>query len=262
MEYTLITGASSGIGLELATLMAERGHNLILVARRKNILLEKKAMWEKKYGIAVEALGMDLSAPGQARTLYETCLGHAWQVDILVNNAGFGDYAHFDPERMETYRQMLQLNVTTLTELTGLFLVDMKQRSSGRILNLGSLAAFMPVPNMAVYAASKAYVMHFTEALNYELRGTGITATVLSPGVTETGFVGRSGMGGAAVMKIGAMDARSVAQAGYEAMMAGRLNAVPGWKNRLSAVASMLTPSREILLRIAGKIFDSTGAPA
>jgi len=258
MEYALITGASSGIGLELASIMAEKNHNLVLVARREDVLIAKKAEWETACGIRVETCGMDLSVPGQAQKLYDFCRERELKVGILVNNAGFGDYGQFGPGRLETYRNMLQLNVLALTELTALFLQDMKQRNSGRIMNIGSLAAFLPAPNLAVYAASKAYVMHFTEALNFELRGTGVSATAFNPGVTETGFVSRSGMGSASVMKMGVMDARTVALQGYQAMMAGCLNKVPGWKNKLSAFASMTSPSREVLLRIAGLIFKES----
>ena len=238
--------------------MAANKHNLVLVARREDILLAKKAEWENAYGIQVETCGMDLSQPGQAQKLYDFCRERELQVGILVNNAGYGDYGLFGPEKLETYRNMLQLNVLALTELTALFLKDMKQRNSGRIMNLASLAAFLPAPNLAVYAASKAYVMHFTEALNFELRGTGVSATSLNPGVTETGFVIRSGMGSASVISMGVMDAHTVALQGYQAMMAGCLNKVPGWKNKLSAFASMTSPSREVLLRIAGMIFKDT----
>lgn len=255
MEYALITGASGGIGLELAGIMAEKRHHLILVARRQDILLEKKAAWEQQFGIRVETCALDLSQPGSALQLYAFCTAHGLAVDILVNNAGFGDYGRFEAQKLDTYRHMLQLNVTTLTELTGLFLEGMQQRGRGRILNVASLASFMPGPNFAVYAATKAYVMHFTEALGYELRGSGISATVLCPGITETGFVSRAGMAGAALAQAGLMDARSVAKAGYDGMMAASLSVVPGWKNKLSAFASMTTPSREILLRIAGFVF-------
>lgn len=255
MEYALITGASSGIGMELAALMAQKGHNLMLAARRENILRDKKAAWEQQFGIQVETCGIDLSLPGQAQQLYDFCKSRGMAVNILVNNAGFGDFGKFDSVKLDSYRQMLQLNVTTLTELTALFLNDMKASKSGHIMNVASLAAFLPGPNFAVYAATKAYVMHFTEALNFELRGSGVTATVLCPGITETGFVSRAGMGKAALANSGLMDARSVAETGYQAMMAGKLNVVPGIKNRLSALASMTTPSREILLQIAGVIF-------
>lgn len=255
MNYALITGASSGIGLELADIMAQKGHNLVLAARREDILIEKKTAWEQQFGIKVETCGIDLSLPGQAQQLYNFCQSRGLEVNILVNNAGFGDFGKFTIEKLDTYRQMLQLNVTTLTELTALFLDGMKQRNTGHIMNVASLAAFLPGPNFAVYAATKAYVMHFTEALNFELRGSGVTATVLCPGITKTGFVSRAGMGNAALANSGLMNARSVAEIGFKAMMSGKLNVVPGIKNRISALASMTTPSREVLLRIASVIF-------
>lgn len=260
MSYALITGASSGIGLELARIMASNGHNLILVARREDVLKALKTQWEQEYRVKVEIRAVDLSLPGQAQVLHAYCRDQGFTVDTLVNNAGFGDYGKFDAGKLDIYRNMLQLNVAALTELTALFVHDMKQRLSGRILNVGSIAAFQPGPNFAVYAATKAYVMQFTEALNYELRGTGVTVTLLSPGMTETGFVSRAGMEGAAMAQSGLMDARSVAEAGYQAMMAGKLNVIPGWKNQLLAFGSKTMPSREILLRIAGGILRNTGA--
>jgi uncharacterized protein len=258
MSYALITGASSGIGLELARIMASQGHNLILVARRKDVLQELKARWEKEFRVKIEICALDLSVPGQAQALYEFCRDQGFIVDCLVNNAGYGDFGKFDSAKLDTYRNMLQLNVMALTELTALFVIDMKQHLTGRIMNIGSIAAFQPGPNLAVYAATKAYVMQFTEALNFELRGTGVSVTLLSPGVTETGFVSRANMGSAANAKSGLMDAKTVAMAGYKAMMAGKLNVIPGWKNQILAFGSKTMPSREVLLRIAGAILKDT----
>lgn len=258
MEYALITGASSGIGLELARIMAANKHHLILVARRADVLQSLKQQLEAEHGVQVEVIVADLSAPGQARTLHAQCRERGYTVSHLVNNAGYGDYGIVQAAKLDTYANLLQLNITTLTELSALFAEDMKQRGAGRIMNVASLAGFMPGPNFAVYAASKAYVMHFTEALNYELRGSGVSATVLCPGITETGFVNRAGMASATLAQGPMMDARSVAQVGYDSMMAGRLNVVPGWKNKISAFASMTTPSREMLLRIAGFVFKDS----
>jgi len=258
MTYALITGASSGIGLELANIMASKGHNLILVARREEVLQELKTRWEKEFGVKVEICAVDLSVPGQAQALYQYCREQGFTVEYLVNNAGYGDYGKFDVSKLQTYQNMLQLNVMALTELTALFVSNMKQRKSGRILNVGSIAAFQPGPGFAVYAASKAYVMQFTEALNYELRGTGVSATVLNPGVTESGFVTRANMGSAVIARHGVMSAKEVAAAGYEAMIKGKLSVVTGWKNQLLAFGSKTMPSREILLRIAGAIMKDT----
>lgn len=258
MGYALITGASSGIGLELARIMAGAGHDLILVARRENVLQELKARWEQEFRIKVEVRAVDLSVPGQTQALHEYCRTQGFTVDCLVNNAGYGDYGKFAADKLDIYRNMVQLNVMALTELTALFVSDMKQRKFGKILNVGSIAAFQPGPGFSVYAATKAYVMHFTEALNYELRGTGVSATTLSPGVTETGFVARANMGEAAIAHYGAMPAAQVAAAGYEAMVKGKLNVVTGWKNRLLAFGSKTMPSREILLRISALLLRNT----
>jgi short-subunit dehydrogenase len=260
MEYVLITGASSGIGLELAGIMAEKGHHLILVARREDRLLALKNKLESQFNIKVMIVVMDLSIPKQAKVLYQYCIDQKLIVNCLVNNAGYGDYGLFDISKLETYQNMLQLNIMALTDLTALFLDGMKKRKSGRILNVGSIAAFQPIPNFSVYAASKAYVMQFTEALNYELRGSGITVTLLSPGVTETGFVERANMQNAANAKGKLMDAYSVALKGYQAMMQGKLNVTPGWKNQLITFGSRTMPSREMLLRISASILKETKA--
>jgi short-subunit dehydrogenase len=260
MEYALITGASSGIGLELASIMAEKGHNLILVARREDILLALKIKLESQFKIKVLTLALDLSIPNQAKAVYQYCIDQNLTVNCLVNNAGYGDYGVFELEKLETYQNMLQLNIVALTDLTALFLEGMKKRKSGRILNVGSIAAFQPLPNFSVYAASKAYVMQFTEALNYELRGSGVSATLLSPGVTETGFVARANMQNAANAKGKLMDAHAVALQGYEAMMRGKLNVTPGWKNKLMTFGSRTMPSRELLLRISAIILKDSKA--
>ncbi len=261
MEYALITGASSGIGFELANIMAEKGHNLILVARREAALLDLKTHLEKSYQVMVDVVTMDLSKPGQAQALYQHCANHQLTVNCLINNAGYGDYGKFDLSKLEIYQNMLQLNIMALTELTALFLDEMKKRKSGRILNVGSTAAFQPGPNFAVYAASKAYVMQFTEALNFELRGTGVRVTLLTPGVTKTGFVSRANMSAAANTKSGVMAAKTVALAGYKAMMEGKLNTIPGWKNQILALGSKTMPSRELLLQITGRILRDTREP-
>jgi len=260
MEYALITGSSSGIGLELASIMAEKGHNLILVARRDDVLQAIKIKLESQFKIKVVTLALDLSIPNQANVLYQNCIDQKLTVNCLVNNAGYGDYGKFETRKIDTYQNMLQLNVVTLTELTALFLEGMKKRQSGRILNVGSIAAFQPIPNFSVYAASKAYVMQFTEALNYELRGTGVTATLLSPGVTETGFVARAKMQDAANTKGKLMHASTVAHQGYQAMMQGKLNVTPGWKNRLLTFGSRTMPSRELLLRISATLVKDSKA--
>lgn len=258
MEYALITGASSGIGLALADIMAEHGHALILVARREGELTKIKQQLERQHGVSVVIFAMDLSLPQQAHQLYTQCEALGLTVNCLVNNAGFGDFGAFNATKLDVYQPMLQLNVIALTTLTALYLEGMKQRKSGRILNVGSIAAFQPIPNFSVYAASKAYVMQFTEALNYETRGTGVSVTLLSPGVTQTGFISRANMQNVANTKSNVMDAHTVASQGYQAMMKGKLNLTPGWKNQLLTFGSRIMPSREMLLRISTNILKET----
>ena len=250
-KTALVTGASGGIGYELATLFARNGIDLILVARQKEKLTAIKLDFERQYAIRVDCVAVDLSAPDAPDQLYQFCQTNQLTVDYLVNNAGYGDYGKLVGAKPDLYPNMLALNVLSLTKLTYLFVRDMVGRGFGRVLNIGSLAAFQPVPQMAVYGASKSYVMHFTEALHAELKGTGVTATVLSPGVTQTGFVKRANMGNAVYAQGKQLTAARVAQAGYRGMMAGRLNVVPGLLNRLLAISTGLTPSRRLLLAIS-----------
>lgn len=247
----LVTGASGGIGYELAKLFAQDGTSLILVARQEAALRRIQQEFEQHYGIQVAYRALDLSEPGAAAALHEWCRAQGLAVDYLVNSAGYGDYglvAQADPAR---YQNLLQLNVVALTTLTTLFVKDMVAHRRGRILNIGSLAAFQPVPQLAVYAASKSFVMHFTEALHGELRGTGVSATVLNPGVTKTGFVARAGMGRSADAQGALLDAAQVARAGYRGLLRGQLNVVPGLRGKLLSFSAGLLPSRWLLLAIA-----------
>jgi short-subunit dehydrogenase len=251
-DYSMITGASSGIGYALAKIMAAKGHNLILVARSENALSDFKKTLEADYAIKVEVLAMDLSNANSANALYQACQANHWVIECLVNNAGYGDYGGFDSNKAHLYNNMLQLNVLTLTALTALFVRDMKALGKGRMLNVGSIASFLPIPNFAVYAASKAYVRHFSEALHEELRGTGVSLTLLNPGVTQTGFIKRANMDKAANAQGKLMDAETVALAAYNAMMTGKLRVTPGWLNQLMEYGCAMMPSRSLLMKIAG----------
>ena len=250
----LITGASGGIGYELAKLFAQDGTSLVIVARQEDKLRTIQQDFEQQYGIQVAYRVLDLSQPGQATALYDWCRAQPFQVDYLVNNAGYGDYRPVAEADPAVYENMLALNVGALTTLTTLFVKDMVQRRQGRILNVGSLAAFQPVPQLAAYAASKSYVMHFTEALHAELRGTGVSATVLNPGVTKTGFVARAGMGRSSDAQGKLLDAASVARAGYRGLLRGQLNVVPGLRAKLLSLGAGLMPSRRLLLAIATRV--------
>ncbi|GAB3638647.1 SDR family oxidoreductase [Hymenobacter arcticus] len=250
----LITGASGGIGYELAKCFARDGISLVLVARREESLRAVQHELEHTYGIEVAYQALDLSGAGQATALYAWCQQQPFPIQYLVNNAGYGDYGPVAQADPAVYENMVALNVTALTTLTTHFAPHMVARRQGRILNVGSLAAFQPVPQLAAYAASKSYVMHFTEALHAELRGTGVTATVLNPNVTKTGFVARAGMEKAANTQGRQADAAAVAAAGYRGMQRGQLNVVPGWRNQLLALSTGLMPSRRLLLAIATRV--------
>ena len=255
-QTALVTGATSGIGYELARLFAQHGTNLVLVARRQAQLEAIKADFEQRFSIRVTCLAADLSQPGQAAAVYAQYRQQGIELDFLVNNAGFGSFKNVADEDAQLYPQMLTLNVEAPTVLSTLAAHDMVARGRGRILNVGSTSAFQPVPHMAVYGASKSYIMHFTEALHAELRGTGVTATVLSPGVTQTGFLERADMGSWSQAQGKLPTAAAVAQVGYQAMLRGQLNVVPGLKNKLLALGVSLIPFRGLKLAMSNRFMQ------
>lgn len=250
----LITGASDGIGFELAHLHAARGGNLIVVARNTAKLEALKHSLEKQYGVSVYVITQDLSLPNAATLLYNTVSSQGYKVDMLINNAGFGDFGSFSETSADKEEKMIQLNITTLTQLCKLFINDMKLRGAGRIMNVASTGAFQPAPFMAVYCATKAYVLSFTEAVNNELKGTGISMTALCPGPTTTGFEQAASMGESKLFKGPQVaSAQSVAQYGYKAMMNRKTVAVHGWMNRLMVFSVRLVP-RAMVVNIARMI--------
>ena len=251
MDFAVITGASNGIGMELARLMARRGHNLLLVARSAEKLQALSQTLQAEHGVTVHALALDLAVAGSAHALHQHCQQQGLMVNILVNNAGFGDYKPVVEGDVDVYREMLQLNVVTLTELTCLFVKDFKRQGHGRIANIGSTSGYQPCPGLASYGASKGYVMQFTEALHAELEGSGVSATVVNPGMTATGFVARADMGDSVLAQAQLGQPEDVALAVYEAMMAGEMNRVVGWANRLLAQSTMLAGSRRMLVWVA-----------
>ena len=221
----LITGASSGIGKELAIIHAERGGNLVLVARSKDKLNELKVELEKKHEVLVSIIQKDLSVTGAAKELFNEVQSLGVQVDYLMNNAGFGLVGKFHELPWERQMQMINLNMIALTELTYLFLQEMVARNNGKILNTSSTAGLIPGPLQAVYFASKAYVSSFSNAIAEELYDKNITATALLPGATETGFAKTSGIDKTAIYSNPA-SARSVAVDGYNAMIKGKLDVI------------------------------------
>ncbi len=248
-QTALITGASSGIGLELATLCAAHGHNVVLVARSKPQLDELAVRLRERYTITATVLVQDLSKPGAASKLRDQLAKAQLTVDILINNAGFGVNGPFIESDAPQLLDMIQLNISSLTELTRLLVPAMVERGYGRILNVASIAAFLPCPNLAAYAATKAYVLSWSVALNQELHGAGVTATALCPGSTKTNFASAAGIANPGRFGQGHLSAQAVAAIGYDAMIAGKAVAVAGWQNRAAAFATHLAP-RALLAKL------------
>ncbi|HXX30425.1 MAG TPA: SDR family oxidoreductase [Myxococcaceae bacterium] len=244
-ETVLVTGASSGIGAELARAFARGGSSLVLSARSVDRLEALAAELRQKHGTAVAILPADLAVADGASRLVERLTELRLQIDVLVNNAGYAGFGPFAETDWAHEAGMLQLNVVSLTDLTKRLLPGMVARKRGGLLNLASTAAFQPGPLMAVYYATKAYVLSFSEALAEELRGTGVTVTALCPGATASGFQARAHMEESRLVKgKRLMDAATVAQAGYDGFRRGRRVVIPGLSNRLLAQSVRFTPRR------------------
>jgi short-subunit dehydrogenase len=250
-KTALITGASSGIGRELAHIHAERGGNLIIVARREDKLNDLKAELESQYNAQVMVIVKDLTEPSAPREVYDAVQAAGVQVDYLVNNAGFGGRGKFHERDWETDYAMINLNIVALTALTRLFLPDFVARNAGRILNVSSTAALVPGPLQAVYYASKAYVTSFSNAIAEELHDTAVTVTALMPGATETEFASTSGMDRTSLFSSTAT-AREVAEDGYNAMVAGDLDVIAGVSAARRVVMGVmpLLPKRTVLRQV------------
>ncbi len=246
-QTALITGASGGIGYELAKLFAQDGYNLVLVARNAQKLTQIADDFKQKYGIAAKVIAKDLAIPTSPEEIFTELQQESIKIDALVNNAGFASYGLFHEIDMTSELQMIQVNVVCLTHLTKLFLKDMVKQGSGKILNLASTAAFQPGPLMAVYYATKAYVLSFSEAIANELEGTGVTVTALCPGPTESGFQQRAAMEDSKLVsgqKI--MDAETVAKIGYRSLLEGKTVIIPGVKNKIMAESIRFTPRKMV----------------
>ncbi|MDE3247352.1 MAG: SDR family oxidoreductase [Bacteroidota bacterium] len=256
-KTALITGASNGIGLELAKLFAADKTDLLLVARSENKMQALAESLRYEHGIKVWVLGIDLSDPFSAKEVKAFCDQQQLQVDYLVNNAGFGDYGLFAECDWNKQSEMINLNITTLTYLTRLFLPEMIQRHSGRILNVASTAAFQPGPLMSVYFATKAFVLSFSEAISNELEGTGVTVTVLCPGATESGFQKAAALEESKMVKDRKLPGSAeVAAFGYRAMKKGKVVVIHGFMNALMATSIRFSPRplvRKIVRRIQEK---------
>lgn len=256
-NVALITGASSGIGKELARIHASYNNDLVLVARREDKLNELKEDLETTYKVKVVTISKDLSLSNSAKEIYEEVKALDIQVDYLINNAGFGLVGEFASLPWEKQEQMINLNLTVLTHLTHLYVNDFKKRNKGKILNTSSTVSLVPGPLQAVYFASKAYVTSFSNAISEELSNTNITVTNLMPGATKTEFGESSGMDKTLLYK-GAADVKDVAKDGYDAMINGKIEVISGLALYLKIMNFFIpfTP-KKLLLKIIRKMQES-----
>jgi len=251
----LITGASSGIGLELAKIHASKGGNLVLVARSKSKLNALKEELEALHNIHVDVIVLDLSQPGSAQALFEQTTVRGLQIDTLINNAGFGGHGKFHESSLSDDQAMMQVNMVTLTNLTHLYLQGMVARNQGKILNVSSTASFMPGPLQAVYYATKSYVTSFSQAVAEEVKANNVTVTALCPGAVATGFVEAGNLEGLDVWK-NAKTPKSVAECGYKAMEEGELVVFNEFS--LKFILNWITPllPRKLVLKISRQLME------
>ena len=253
-ETALITGASSGIGLDLARLFAKDGYDVVLVARSEGKLREIAAEFQRDFGVTAHVIVADLAQPDAPRRVVEALPA---AVDVLVNNAGFGVAGPFVERDLDKQLEMIHVNVAALTHLTGLLLPPMIARRRGRVLNVASTAAFQPGPLMAVYYATKAYVLSFSEAVADELRDSGVTVTALCPGPTDTGFAVAAEMTKSRLFSVAkVMSSAEVARAGFEGMKRGKRIVIPGMTNKMVAQSVRFSP-RRVVTTIARKLQES-----
>ncbi len=251
----LITGASSGMGLEYAELLAAQKVNLVLAARRKEPMEKLAAELRRKYGVEVVVEPIDLAVPGAAARLKTNLDEKSLQIDILVNNAGYGLHGDFLDTSLERTTNMIQLNITTVTELSFIFGQDMAARGTGHILLIASILSFQPVPGFAAYAATKSYVLSFGEALHDEMHSRGVTVTCLCPGHTETGFDAAASAPVSPVLRFLTMKARPTAETGLRALWKGKASVLPGFLNNIIVFSNRLTPrsmQRAVMKSVTG----------
>ncbi len=247
MKTALITGASSGIGLEMSYRFAEDGYQMVLVSRNRNTLEQISMEIGQKYHVPVHVIDADLINYDAPQEVYERVTALGVHIDVLVNNAGFGLYGPFlDNDRLEEL-QMIDLNIRALTNFTKLFLPHMIKQRSGGIINVASTAAFQPGPLFAVYSATKAYVLSFTEALANEMQGTGITVTAFCPGPTATAFMDRSNLKVSKLLRMGLMDVKKAVDIGYKGFNQRRIIVIPGLKNRVLSVLNRFIPRQWLI---------------
>ena len=255
----LITGASGGIGYELARLFARDRHNLVLAARNAGRLSQVANQLQHEFGISAKAIALDLASDPAPQFLFDQLQREGVAVDVLVNNAGYGIFGDFAKVPIEEAMGQIQLNVTALTHLARLFLPAMLERGSGKILNVASTAGFQPGPLMAVYYATKAYVISFSESLANEVKSGGVQVTCLCPGVTDTGFQGRAGTENTILFRAARpMDAKTVARDGYRGLMAGKPLVISGLRNWLLTESLRFGP-RRLVTTVSRKLLERAG---
>ncbi len=246
-KTVLITGASSGIGYELAKIFAKEKYNLVIVARNKIVLEQVKNELEKKHNINIKSIVKDLSEPNSSQEIIEEINKDKIEINILINNAGFGTFGEFTNLSFEKQKSLLEVNVRTLIELSYYFIKEMKKRKEGKILNVASIAAYEPGPYMAMYYASKAFVLSFTESMHKELKPYGISVSALCPGPTETNFEKEAKMDKSKMFKVLLVSKKEkVAYKGYKALMKNKVITIPGLSNKIVVFSSRILPKSVI----------------
>lgn len=243
-KTALVTGASSGLGADFARVLAAHGCNLIFVARRAERLQRLRQEILARHPVTMQIIAMDLSPPDAAQALYDQVCRLGMTVDVLINNAGFGIYGDFLDVPWPREREMLALDILTLTHLTKLFVKEMVKRQFGYVLLVASVTAYQPTPGYATYGAAKSFVVNFGEALNYELRGTNVKVCVLSPGITATEFLQVTGQNTTLYERVMMMRSDTVARIGIDGMLRGKPSVVPGWRNAVPTFLLRFVPRR------------------
>ena len=252
-QYILITGASSGIGYEMAQQLASLKYNLILVARSEDKLATMQKELSSKYGITVQYIPKDLSKTEQASQLYDDIKRANYQVSHLINNAGLGNYGNFIKPPLEEELNMIDLNISSLVVLTKFFAKDMAARKSGRIMNVSSVTAYLPFPYMSVYSATKSFVLAFSETLAAELEGSGVVVTTLAPGVTETAFISTEMRETNLLKSNKPTSAKTVAAAGVHLLLHGKGKKIVGFQNRFNSILAGILPDA-VMMKIKMKL--------
>ena len=252
-QYILITGASSGIGYEMAQQLATLKYNLILTARSEDKLAAMQQELSSKYGITVHCIPKDLGKTAQAVQLFDEIKNAGYQVSHLVNNAGFGDYGNFLETSLEKELNMIDLNVSSLVILTKLFAKDMVARKSCRIMNVSSVIAYLPFPYQAVYSATKSFVLAFSETIAAELEGSGVVVTTLAPGVTETAFISSEMRETNLVKSNKPTPVKTVATEGVKLLLHGKGKKIIGFQNRFNSILAGILPD-QVMMKIKMKL--------